>query len=143
MPNIQFKDSLYNIDEEDGLLSAILVRSGDLSQRSAVRCYTRQKTAIAGVDYYERSNTDDDVVNFEPGETTKECGVAIIDDSFYEGNEEFRLVLAQPQFLHGVGKSLIGRRSHTTIRIVDNNDRMLKTYFFILYHSPLSQKNSS
>ena len=102
----------------------MLVRSGDLSHVSTVRCYTRQITARAGVDYYERSNSDDDVVKFEVGEKTQKCPVAIIDDSFYEGNEEFRLVLGQLQTQHGVAKSLIGKRSYTTIRIVDKNDRM-------------------
>ena len=114
------------------MLSAILVRSGDLSQRSAVRCYTRQMTARAGVDYYERSNSDDDIVTFEAGERTQECRVAIVDDSLYEGNEEFRLVLGQPELQHGVGKSLIGKRSRTTIRIADNNDRMFNNYYFYL-----------
>jgi catabolite regulation protein CreA len=41
-------------------------------------------------------------------------------------------VLEQPQFQHGVGRSLIGR-SETIIRIVDNNDRMLKNLY--LSHS--------
>ena len=133
VPRIEFKDSSYTIDEEASMLSATLVRSGDLSQRSAVRCYTRQKTARAGVDYYERSNSDDDVVTFEAGERTQECPVAIIDDSFYEGNEEFRLVLGQLQLQHGIGRSLIGKKSQTTIRIVDNNDRMFNEYYFILF----------
>jgi hypothetical protein len=90
-------------------------------------------TAKAGVDYYERSNSDDDVVIFEAGEKTQECSVAIVDDSFYEGDEKFRLVLEQPQFQHGVGRSLIGSRSETIIRIVDNNDRMLNKFIFISF----------
>ena len=120
---------MYTIDEEDGMLSTILIRSGDVSQRSAVRCYTRQMTARAGVDYYEKSNSDEDVVVFEADEETQECRVAIVDDSFYEGNEEFRLVLAQTQLQYGFGKSLIGKRSQTTVTIVDNNDRMFNKYF--------------
>ena len=88
-------------------------------------------TARAGVDYYERSNSDDDVVIFEPNERTQDCSVAIVDDSFYEGDEKFRLVLEQPQFQRGMGRSLIGKRSETTIRIVDNNDRMLNVIYLI------------
>ena len=134
VPRIQFKDPFYTIHEEDGMLSAILVRSGDVSQRSAVRCYTRQMSARAGIDYYERSNSDDDVVIFEADEKTQECRVAIVDDSFYERNEEFRLVLGQTQLQYGFGKSLIGKRSQTTVMIVDNNDRMFK-YFSLLWTS--------
>lgn len=123
MPKIQFKQKSYSANEEDVILSAILVRSGDLSGVSAVRCYTRQVSAKAGVDYLERPNSDQGVVTFEPGQKTQECRVAILDDSLYEGNENLRLVLGKPKLEYGMSRSVIGERSQAIITINDNNDR--------------------
>ena len=123
VPKIQFQKISYNADEEDGIVSAILVRSGDTSGQSAVRCFTRQLTAKAGVDFDERADSDESVVTFERGEKTQECRVAINDDTFYEGDEMFRLVLGEAKLEPDMGRSLIGERSQAIITINDNNDR--------------------
>lgn len=123
VPKIQFQKISYTASEEDVIVSAVLVRSGDLSSQSAVRCFTRQLSAKAGVDYYERANSDEGVVTFERGEKTQECRVAIKDDPFYEGDESLRLVLGEAKLEHGMGRSLIGERSQAIIIINDNNDR--------------------
>jgi len=65
---MQFAEEKYEVNEEDRSLTAIIQRSGDLSQTSSVRCYTRQASAQVSVDYAERPNTNASIVSFEPGE---------------------------------------------------------------------------
>lgn len=65
---MQFKDEEYKVFENDGLVQAIVVRSGDISQQSEVRCYTRQATARVAQDFEERPNTNESLVVFNPGE---------------------------------------------------------------------------
>ena len=67
VPKVQFKEGEYHVDEADGVVRAILYRSGDISLHSTVRCYTRQGSAQVMMDYEERPNTDASVITFLPG----------------------------------------------------------------------------
>jgi len=64
---MEFAKAEVHVNEADGTLAALIVRSGDLSQTAAVRCYTRQASAEVMMDYAERPNTDSSLVHFEPG----------------------------------------------------------------------------
>lgn len=67
VPKMQFKESLYVGNENDGQISAMIYRSGDIRYTSTVRCYTRQGSAQVMIDFEERPNTDSSVVTFLPG----------------------------------------------------------------------------
>ena len=67
MPKVQFRDAAYSGEESRGGVVAVVYRSGDLSYRSTVRCYTRQGTAQVMMDFNERPNTDASVLTFLPG----------------------------------------------------------------------------
>lgn len=67
MPKVQFRDALNEVDEDSGQVSAIVYRSGDVSYRSTVRCYSRQGTAQVMMDFNERPNTDASIITFLPG----------------------------------------------------------------------------
>ena len=67
VPVMQFKEASYTVYENAGSVNATIVRSGDLSQSSSVRCYTRQASALVMMDYDERPNTDASLVKFLPG----------------------------------------------------------------------------
>ena len=69
VPKVQFRDAMYMGNENDGHISALVYRSGDISYRSTVRCYTRQGTAQVMMDFNERPNTVDSTITFLPGET--------------------------------------------------------------------------
>lgn len=56
------------MDESDEEVTAIVHRSGDISVKSTVRCYTRQGSAQVMMDYSERPNTEASVITFLPGE---------------------------------------------------------------------------
>lgn len=55
------------MNEKDKQVIAMIYRSGDVSHKSTVRCYTRQGSAQVTMDYEERPNTDDSAVVFLPG----------------------------------------------------------------------------
>ena len=67
VPSHQFSEPSYAGLEEDDLVTAYVVRGGDVTLTSSVRCYTRQGTAEAGVDFEERPDTNASLVHFAPG----------------------------------------------------------------------------
>lgn len=138
------------MDESDGEVSAMVYRSGDISLRSTVRCYTRQGSAQVMMDYSERPNTDASIITFLPGgkslnlhtphcpycqllcylnvsallgESEKPCVVGLMDDSVHEEDEEFRLVLGSPKSKSPYGAS-IGERKDALVTITDEKDSM-------------------
>ncbi|XP_063314539.1 FRAS1-related extracellular matrix protein 3 [Pelobates fuscus] len=132
LPKVQFKESTYLVKEKDGRVSAAIYRSGDVNHRSTVRCYTRQGSAQVTIDYEERPNTDDSLVVFMPGETEKPCVVLLQDDTIYEEQEEFRLVLGTPKSDSPFG-ALIGEKKETLMKIKDLEDKPVIKFSEIKY----------
>uniref|UniRef100_UPI00398EB886 FRAS1-related extracellular matrix protein 2-like isoform X2 n=1 Tax=Pristiophorus japonicus TaxID=55135 RepID=UPI00398EB886 len=122
LPKMQFKEPQYAGKEKAGGITAVVYRSGDISCKSTVRCYTRQGTAQVMSDYEERPNTDDSIVTFLPGEMEKSCTVTLVDDTIYEEEEEFRLVLGTAQSESPFGAS-VGEQNETLIKIKDEGDK--------------------
>lgn len=67
VPKVQFVEPEVEINENDGNVSVTIIRSGDLSIESTVRCYTRQGSAQVMMDYDERPNNLQSVITFLPG----------------------------------------------------------------------------
>ncbi|XP_042325617.1 FRAS1-related extracellular matrix protein 3 [Sceloporus undulatus] len=132
LPRVQFKESLYTVNEKDGEVAAIIYRSGDVNHKSTVRCYTRQGSAQVMMDYEERPNTDDSVVVFLPGEIEKSCKVVLEDDAIYEEEEEFRLVLGTPKSTSAFGAS-VGEQKETLVKIKDEEDKPVIKFSEIKY----------
>ncbi|XP_071035799.1 FRAS1-related extracellular matrix protein 2 [Parasteatoda tepidariorum] len=124
LPKFQFKDSEYVVFENDSRLNTMVIRTGDLKHPAAVRCYTRQMTAKAAIDYHERPNTDDSLIVFQPGEIEKVCSVDLIDDTVFEGDENFRLVLGSPVSKSAQG-AIVGHRNVTFVTIKDVSDKSI------------------
>ncbi|KAM9314134.1 FRAS1-related extracellular matrix protein 3 [Pholidichthys leucotaenia] len=122
LPKVQFKEGRYKVDESDGEVTATVYRSGDISLRSTVRCYTRQGSAQVMMDYSERPNTDASIITFLPGESEKPCVVSLMDDSIHEEDEEFRLVLGTPKSKSPYGAS-IGEQKEALITVTDEKDK--------------------
>ncbi|KAG8453958.1 hypothetical protein GDO86_000546, partial [Hymenochirus boettgeri] len=122
LPKVQFKEATYNVNEKDGQVSTFIYRSGDVSYKSSVRCYTRQGSAQVVLDYVERPNTDHSAVVFFPGDIEKACVVTLEDDNLYEEEEELRLVLgtAESDSLFGAA---IGELKETLVKIKDAEDK--------------------
>ncbi|MCJ8742465.1 hypothetical protein PDJAM_G00082300 [Pangasius djambal] len=122
LPKMQFKHPLLTGEESDRRLIAVVQRSGDITHRSTVRCYTRQGSAQVATDFEERPNTDASVIAFLPGDTEKPCVLTLVDDSVYEEEEEMRLVLGSATSDSPYGAS-IGTKNETLVKIKDSADR--------------------
>lgn len=82
VPKVQFRDAVYVGDEDSGQISAIVYRSGDISYRSTVRCYSRQGTAQVMMDFSERPNTEASIITFLPGGVTKLSALICVSFTF-------------------------------------------------------------
>ncbi|NWY05988.1 FREM2 protein, partial [Nothoprocta ornata] len=124
LPKMQFKEPVYTGNENDGQISAMIYRSGDIQYTSTVRCYTRQGSAQVMMDFEERPNTDSSIITFLPGETEKPCTLVLMDDTYHEEEEELRLVLGTPRSDSSFGAS-VGEQNETLIKIRDDADKAI------------------
>ncbi|XP_068440165.1 FRAS1-related extracellular matrix protein 2b [Clinocottus analis] len=124
LPKVQFQDAVYVGNEDSGQISATVYRSGDISYKSTVRCYSRQGTAQVMMDFNERPNTDNSIITFLPGEIEKSCLLVLVDDTEHEEDEELRLVLGSPKSESPFGAS-IGGQNETLVRIKDDADKAI------------------
>lgn len=65
---MQFEKVAYTVKEKDGVLHIPIVRTGDLTYKSSVRCFTRTMSAMVMDDFEERRNADVSRVVFQKGE---------------------------------------------------------------------------
>lgn len=65
---MQFSKDVLTVKEKDGLLHVPIIRTGDLSYESSVRCYTQSQSAQVMDDFEERRNSDDSRITFLKGE---------------------------------------------------------------------------
>ncbi|XP_028818661.1 FRAS1-related extracellular matrix protein 2b [Denticeps clupeoides] len=124
LPKVHFLKPTYVANENDGQISVMVHRSGDVSYRSTVRCYTRQGSAQVMMDFHERPNTDDSIVTFLAGEVEKPCILVLVDDSEHEEVEELRLVLGTPRSESPFGAS-VGAQNETLVKIKDEADKAI------------------
>ncbi|KAI5624981.1 fras1 related extracellular matrix protein 2b isoform X1, partial [Silurus asotus] len=124
LPKVQFSDAKYTGNENDGQITAIIYRSGDLRYRSSVRCYSRQGSAQVMMDFNERPNTDASTITFLPGEVEKPCTLILVNDMEHEEVEELRLVLGSPKSDSPFGAS-IGVQNEALIKIKDDADKAI------------------
>ncbi|CDQ77883.1 unnamed protein product [Oncorhynchus mykiss] len=124
LPKVQFRDAMHMGHENSGQISVVVYRSGDISYRSTVRCYTRQGTAQVMMDFNERPNTDASIITFLPGEVEKLCVLSLVDDTEHEEEEELRLLLGSPRSESPFGAS-IGKQNETLVKIMDDADKAI------------------
>lgn len=118
---MQFSKDLLLVKEKEGVLHIPIIRSGDLSYESSVRCYTQSHSAQVMEDFEERRNADSSRITFLKGEKAKNCTVYIHDDSMFEPEEQFRVYLGHPLGNHWSG-ARIGKNSMATVTISNDED---------------------
>ncbi|XP_059153308.1 extracellular matrix protein 3-like [Physella acuta] len=121
LPSVQFKQSSYQVRENEGEVRASVLRTGDITHESTVVCYTQQGTARAGDDYVERVEDIDSVLVFQKGESEKDCRVRLINDAVLEDTKSFRLILAAAES-RSLGAAIVGRQNSTVVTILDEDD---------------------
>lgn len=150
---MQFEKSAYTAKEKDGALHIPVIRTGDLSFTSSVRCFTRTMSAMVMDDFEERRNADESRITFLKGEKVdfqsklysadtmeahtdkiflsllhpkvKNCTVFINDDSVFEPEEEFQVHLGTPLGDHWSG-AMVGASDIVTITITNDEDGKLE-----------------
>jgi len=119
---IGFSSASYTVGEGDQRVNITLTRSGDTTNGATVgfttsdsagltNCNVINGTASPRCDYENTQGT----MTFVAGETSKSFSVAIVDDSYAEGNETFTVSLNSP-----IGAAL-GAQSTATVTIIDND----------------------
>ncbi|KAK7830950.1 hypothetical protein U0070_018494, partial [Myodes glareolus] len=121
VPSMQFAKDLLLVKEKEGVLHVPVVRSGDLSYESSVRCYTQSRSARVMEDFEERRDADSSRITFLKGEKVKNCTVYIHDDSMFEPEEQFRVHLGRPLGNHWSG-ARVGKISVATVTISNDED---------------------
>jgi len=122
-PNaVQFSSASYSVSEGSPRVDITLSRSGDTTSAASVgyatiddaglqNCNVKNGIASPRCDYENTIGT----LTFAAGETSKSFSVAIIDDSYAEGNETFRVALNNPS------GATLGTPSMATVTIIDND----------------------
>jgi outer membrane protein assembly factor BamB len=119
---VQFSSSTYTVSETAPRIDITLTRAGDTTSSASVNyttidnaalqnCNVKNGTASPRCDYLNVLGT----MNFAAGETSRSFSVAIIDDTYAEGNETFTVRLENPS---GAG---LGTESTATVTITDND----------------------
>ena len=138
---LQFSASNFNVNEGAVRVTVTVTRTGDTSGAAsvdyktsdtdtfAVGCSEKSGVAFARCDYAISLDT----VSFAAGENSKTFTIPIIDDSFAEGNETFRVTLS-----NAIGATL-GTPATATVTIVDNEtvdgpNPILTSPFFVRQH---------
>ncbi|ETE61256.1 Extracellular matrix protein FRAS1, partial [Ophiophagus hannah] len=121
VPNMKFSKDVYTVKEKDHVLHVPIIRTGDLSYESSVRCHTQSQTARVTEDFEERRNAEESRVTFLKGEKVKNCTIIINDDSAFEPEEKFRVYLSEPQGNHWSGAT-VGKSNMATVVISNDED---------------------
>ncbi|KAE8291739.1 Extracellular matrix protein FRAS1 Precursor [Larimichthys crocea] len=121
IPSMQFEKRAYTVKEKDSVLHIPIIRTGDLSFKSSVRCFTRTMSAMVMDDFEERRNADESRITFLKGEKVKNCTVHVNDDSVFEPEEEFQVHLGTPLGDHWSG-AMVGASDIVTITITNDED---------------------
>ncbi|KAK7933745.1 hypothetical protein WMY93_004641 [Mugilogobius chulae] len=121
IPSMQFEKTTFTVKERDSVLNLPIIRSGDLSFKSSVRCFTRTMSAAVMEDFQERPNTDKSRITFLKGERVKNCTLHIVDDSVFEPDEELQVHLGSPLGEHWSG-AMVGSSDVATVTISNDED---------------------
>ncbi|XP_013413797.1 FRAS1-related extracellular matrix protein 2-like [Lingula anatina] len=119
-----FPESQYTVEEDIGIIKVPIKRTGDISDELMVICSTVQDSATGTVpstvtsysDYITRPEDHNSMVRFDKNEDTKFCNIQIIDDSLFEEEERFQVVLTMPMG----GK--VGQHNMTEVVIAPDKD---------------------
>jgi glucose/arabinose dehydrogenase len=109
---LQFSSATYAVNENGGLATITVTRTGGSDGSVTVNYATNNGTATAGADYTSASGT----LTFANGETSKTFTVAIINDTLVEGNETVNLTLSNP-----TGGATLGSQNTAVLTIQDDD----------------------
>lgn len=104
--------SLATVAEGGKTVTLTIVRSGDTTQAGTVVYSTHDGTALSSEDYAAKTAT----VSFAANETSKKITIPIIDDTRYEGAQQFTVSLSDP-----TGGDVPAEHEFVAVTITDND----------------------
>jgi Calx-beta domain len=138
LPNtVQFSSTDYSVSEGSPRVDITLSRSGDTSGAASVSYVTNDAAGLQNCDMVNglaspRCDYENTIgtVQFAAGETSKSFSVAIVDDSYAEGNESFTVSLT------GASGTTLASQTAASVMIMDNDsangaDPIDDTNFFV------------
>jgi Calx-beta domain-containing protein/uncharacterized protein DUF4214 len=108
---LQFAQPSYSVQEDLGVLTVTVIRTGDTSVATTVDYRTVDGSAIQKADFEYSAGT----LIFAPGETGKTLQILLNEDMYLEGNESFSVVLNNPT------GAVLGAQSTATVNITDDS----------------------
>ena len=122
---LSFEYSRLLVPENSRNISVKVFRTGNLDSTVSVHCVTSNRTAVGAVkgssyhhDFVHRPKSDQSsLLVFQPGQEEAACTIDIVDDTKFESNENFYLLL--DDFSSG---SQLGDLSSCLITIIGPND---------------------
>jgi hypothetical protein len=137
-PNtVQFSSASYSVSEGNPRVDITLTRSGDTTGPASVSYATNDGAGLQNCDMTNgkaspRCDFENTIgtAQFAAGETSKSFSIAIVDDSYAEGNETFAVNLS------GASGTTLAAQSTATVMIMDNDntngaDPIDDTNFFV------------
>ncbi len=120
---IQFSSPSYTVNEGDGRVNITLTRSGDTTSSASVNYATNDGAGLTNCNVFngiasprcDYENTIGTATWAAGDATSKTFSVAIVDDSYAEGNETFTVGLNNPS------GATLGAQSTATVTIIDND----------------------
>src|SRR6266567_1727488 len=121
-PLVQFSAASYSVNEDKARIDITVNRSVDIASAALVKVVTNDATGLQNCDVVNfKASPRCDYINtvttlqFAAGEASKSFSIAIVDDSYAEGDETFTLSLVEP-----LGVAL-GPQSTASVTIIDND----------------------
>jgi hypothetical protein len=111
LPTLQFASASYSVNEDQGMATVQVVRSGSPSEEVSVQYSTANGTAEAGEDYTAASGS----LTFATNVMTRSLSIVIMNDSFAEGSEHFAIELLAP-----TGGAQLGTVDTAAVTILDD-----------------------
>ncbi|HKR58498.1 MAG TPA: FG-GAP-like repeat-containing protein, partial [Pyrinomonadaceae bacterium] len=140
VPGVQLGSATYSVNEGNPRVDITVTRTGDTSSSASAKFTTNDAAGLQNCNVFNgiASPRCDFIVqvgtvSFAAGEASKSFSIAITNDSYAEGNENFTVTLSNP-----VGGS-IGTQTNATVMIVDNDgttgtNPIEDTAFFVRQH---------
>jgi len=108
---LQFSASTYTAAEQSGTATLSVRRLNDTGTVVSVDYATADGTATNGVNYFSTTGT----LAFAAGETNQTMVVPILNNGFFEGPKDFKVMLSNPT------NAVLGTPTTNTVSIADND----------------------
>ncbi|CAI8033565.1 FRAS1-related extracellular matrix protein 2, partial [Geodia barretti] len=118
---IGFNPSVYTVSEDGAAVIIVENLTPQLERDVIVQFYTVDGSAVDGTDFVGVTESHPEVLTFSPGETLEFIIIPIVDDTIFEGSEEFKGTLTTTD------AAVIITQPNATVHINEND--VVRVYF--------------